>query len=57
MERALAVSSIDPAVVVIEARKAAQSSVAPIIPIGVALVRFDRPPPSLDHYDSLLEVR
>jgi transposase len=56
MQRALAVGSIDPAVVAIEARKAAQSSVAPVIPIGVALARFDRPPPSLENYDVLLEV-
>jgi hypothetical protein len=52
------VGSVDPAVVVIEARKAeerAVAPVAPVVPIG-ALARYDRPKPTLDGYDNLLEA-
>jgi hypothetical protein len=39
----------------IEARRAAQQhTVAPVIPIGIR-PGFDRPEPSLDGYDQLLE--
>ncbi len=55
MEAALAVGSIDPAVVVIEARRVAVDDSAPVVPIG-ALARFDRPAPSLSRYDDLLEA-
>jgi transposase len=57
MRAALAAGSVDPAVVAVEARRARQSAVAPIIPIGAALARFDRPAPSLDGYDHLLEAQ
>jgi transposase len=56
MHAALAVGCVDPAVVVIEARKHAAGSAAPIVPIGM-LSRFDRPPPTLSHYDQLLEAQ
>jgi transposase len=56
MERALCAGSVDPAVVAIEARRAMDMTAAPVVPIG-ALVRFDRPLPTLDEYDGLLEAR
>ena len=52
---ALAVGSVDPEVVLIEARKAAERAVAPVVPIG-ALSRYDRPKPTLNGYDTLLEA-
>jgi transposase len=55
MQAALKVGSVDPAVVVIEARKAEERAVAPVVPIG-ALARYDRPKPTLDGYDNLLEA-
>ena len=55
MTRALAIDSVDAQVVIIEARRAAEDdTVAAVIPIGVH-TGFDRPKPSLDHYDQLLE--
>ncbi|MGH9260994.1 MAG: ATP-binding protein [Acidimicrobiales bacterium] len=56
MSAALTVGCVDPAVVVIEARKHAQHATAAVIPIG-ALARFDRPPPTLGGYDDLLEAQ
>jgi transposase len=56
MERALGAGSVDPAVVAIEARRVMDATPAPVVPIG-ALARFDRPPPTLDDYDGLLEAR
>jgi hypothetical protein len=55
MEAAMGVGSVDPAVVVIEARRAAGDVSAPVVPIG-ALARFDRPAPSLSGYDELLQA-
>jgi transposase len=54
MEAALGVGSVDPAVVVIEARQATAEVCDPV-PIG-ALARFDRPAPDLSGYDDLLEA-
>jgi hypothetical protein len=54
VEAALAVGSVDPAVVVIEARRAADGGAA-VVPIG-AWSRFDRPAPTLGRYDDLLEA-
>jgi hypothetical protein len=54
MTRALATGSVDAQVVIIEARRAAEDVVAAVIPIGIH-TGFDRPKPSLDHYDQLLE--
>jgi transposase len=56
MHAALSVESLDPAVVVIEARKHAHDMTAPVVPIG-ALARFDRPAPTLTGYDQLLEAQ
>ncbi len=56
MAAALTVDCVDPAVVMIEARKHAATSVAPVLPIG-SLARFDRPPPILNNYDDLLEAQ
>jgi transposase len=55
MNAALDVGSVDPAVVLVEARRAAQGSTVPAVPIG-ELARFDRPQPILDRYDDLLEA-
>ena len=55
MTAALEVGSVDPAVVAIEARKAAEGSTVPALPIG-ELARFDRPKPTLNRYDDLLEA-
>ncbi len=44
---ALAVGSVDAEVVAIEARKVAERTVAPVVPIG-ALSRYDRPKPTLN---------
>jgi transposase len=52
---ALTVGSIDAEVVAIEARKVAQRAVAAVVPIG-ALSRYDRPKPTLNGYDTLLEA-
>jgi transposase len=55
MRAALALNIVDAAVVVIEARKHAHDTNAPVVPIG-SLARFDRPPPTLTSYDELLEA-
>jgi hypothetical protein len=55
MNAALSVDSVDPAVVLIEARKTAEDSTTPALPIG-ELARFDRPKPTLNRYDDLLEA-
>jgi transposase len=54
IERALSAGSIDPAVVLVEARRFAETAPPVVTPIG-ALSRFDRPAPQLCHYDELLE--
>ncbi|MCB0997649.1 MAG: IS21 family transposase [Acidimicrobiales bacterium] len=54
MTAALTTGVIDAEVVLIEARRAAENTVAPVIPIGTH-PSFDRPEPSIDHYDQLLE--
>lgn len=55
MEAALAVGSVDVEVVGIEARRHIERD-AVVIPIGDHLARFDRPTPSLNGYDTLLEA-
>jgi transposase len=47
---------VDPDVVIVEARRAADDHSVVVVPIG-ALARYDRPPPTIDHYDQLLEAR
>ena len=47
----------DGSVVVVEARRAASGHTATVVPIGDALARYDRPAPTIDHYDQLLEAR
>ncbi|NNJ47897.1 MAG: IS21 family transposase [Acidimicrobiia bacterium] len=55
MNRALSADSVDAQVVIIEARRAAHNdTIAPVVPIGTH-TGFDRPKPSLDSYDQLLE--
>lgn len=55
MDAAVASGALDPQVVIIEARRAATSHVAPVVPIG-ELSRYDRPAPSLTGYDDLLHT-
>lgn len=57
IEGALSASSVDPAVVAIEARRAAEGGAAVVVPIGEGLSRFDRPPPCIAGYDDLLEAQ
>jgi transposase len=56
MEAALAVGSVDPEVVAVEARRHRHRPAAPalVVPIGARLAQ--RPPPRLDGYDQLLEA-
>jgi transposase len=54
IEGALAVGSLDPDVVIVEARRATQGQRGPATQLP-DLARFDRPTPSLDGYDDLLE--
>jgi hypothetical protein len=58
IDAALTVGSVDPALVAIEARRLADpdTSIAPVIPLEQALTRYERPPPTLGHYDALLGV-
>jgi hypothetical protein len=44
---------VDPKVVAVEARRAAEARPGTVTPIG-ALARYDRPTPALDGYDELL---
>jgi Mu transposase, C-terminal domain len=54
---ALAVGSVDVEVVEIEARRLVEDrDTAVVIPIGEHLARFDRPTPTLNRYDALLEA-
>jgi hypothetical protein len=55
LRAALDVGSLDADVVIIEARKVSERAVAPVVPIG-ALARYDRPKPTLNDYDNLLEA-
>jgi hypothetical protein len=52
MDRAVTSGCLDPAVVLIDARRDT-SKVAAVVPIG-ALARYDRPAPTLTDYDQLL---
>jgi transposase len=54
MEAVLAAGSTSPAVVAIEARRSSEGGQVPV-PIGEGLARFDRPKPTTDKYDQLLE--
>ena len=51
------IGALDPDVVIVEARRAADNHTAAVVPIGEALTRYDRPVPTIDHYDQLLEAR
>jgi transposase len=55
IDAALSAGSTDPQVVAIEARRTAESASGRIVPIGEGLSRYDRPPPTVTHYDQLLE--
>jgi len=54
MTAALAAGVLDAEVVLIEARRSAENTDARVIPIG-AHRGFDRPEPTIAHYDDLLE--
>jgi hypothetical protein len=53
MGTAIGAGTLDPQVVLIDARRQAGGPAAPVIPIGT-LARYDRPAPSLTGYDDLL---
>ena len=53
LEAALAVGSVDPDVVCVEARHMGETPVAPVVPI-TRLAQYDRPEPSVAQYDELL---
>ena len=53
MDRAVASGCLDPETVLIDARRDT-SRIPAAVPIGSALARYDRPPPSLVDYDDLL---
>ena len=55
MDAALAVGSVDPEVVAIEARRVGEGRPAAVIPIGVSTGE-GRAAPKLDGYDELLVV-
>jgi hypothetical protein len=53
---ALAVGTVDPDIVIIEARCTVVAGRDPVVvPIGAALARYDRPTPTIAHYDQLLK--
>jgi hypothetical protein len=55
MRRALAARTVNPEVVLVEARQAADADSAQVVPIGVqGLAHYDRPTPTLGSYDALL---
>ena len=53
MDAAVTGGTLDPQVVIIEARRRVTQQVAPVVPIGT-LARYDRPAPTLTSYDDLL---
>lgn len=53
MAHAVSSGTLDPQVVLIEARRHAHTSLAPVVAIGT-LARYDRPAPTLTGYDELL---
>jgi transposase len=56
VRRALAATTVNPEVVLVEARQAADADGAQVVPIGVqALAHYDRPAPTLGSYDTLLD--
>jgi hypothetical protein len=55
IDAALGAGALDPVVVAIEARRTEETASSPIAPIGEGLSRFDRPKPTIAHYDQLLE--
>jgi hypothetical protein len=52
---ALSVGSIDPEIVALEARRSLGRA-APVVLENESLAVFDRPAPTLSHYDELLGV-
>lgn len=56
MRAAVTAGTVDPAVVIVEARRVADHTDRRVIPIG-DLARYDRPTPSIAHYDQLLEAQ
>ncbi len=55
IDAALRAGSTDPGIVAIEGRRVAEATSGPIVAITEGLSRFDRPPPTVAHYDQLLE--
>jgi transposase len=57
IRRALQAGTVNPEVVLVEARQAADTDKAQVVPIGIGtqtLARYDRPTPALGSYDVLL---
>jgi transposase len=54
MRACVDIDVVDPEVVIVEARRLAEERPAVIVPIG-ALARYDRPTPTIGHYDQLLQ--
>lgn len=52
---ALRAGSCDAQIVAIEGRRAGEGDSSPVVSIREGLSRFDRPPPTVTHYDQLLE--
>jgi hypothetical protein len=56
MRRALTARTVNPEVVLVEARQAADANGAQVVPIGMqALAHYDRPAPTLGSYHGLLD--
>jgi len=56
MELAVESGALDPQSVIIDARNVQSGPIAPVIPIET-VAKYDRPTPTLDHYDNLLPSR
>ena len=56
MDAAVAAGTLDPAAVIIDARRHAAAPLAPAVPIE-SVARYDRPAPTLTGYDDLLRGR
>ena len=56
MELAIESGALDPQSVIMDARNLESGPLAPVIPIET-VAKYDRPTPSLDHYDTLLPLR
>ena len=56
MEVAVEAGALEPQSVIIDARNLESGPIAPVIPLET-VAKYDRPAPTLDHYDNLLPLR